>query len=95
LGGSAVWTQGALAKQVLSHTPGHFAVVISRWGLINYFTGWSGTIVLQISASRVARIIDVSHQHVFNQNFTIHPKIVYHFHQKDLFDCELLSVKMV
>jgi hypothetical protein len=64
-----VWTQGfALENQEL-HCLSHICSPILfwlfwRWGLVNYFPGRPSAMILQISASQVARITDVNHWHL-------------------------------
>jgi hypothetical protein len=48
----------------LSHsTSPIFVKGFSRQGLENYFLGWLRTLILLISASYVARVTGISHQH--------------------------------
>jgi hypothetical protein len=66
--GTGVWTQGfAFAKQALLPLEPQlqpiFLWLFWRWALANCFPGWPQTMILWMSASQVARIIGISHQH--------------------------------
>jgi hypothetical protein len=71
--GTGIWAQDfTLAKQALyclSHTSSPFALVIVEMGYHELFClGWSWKAIVLISASQVARIIDLSHWHLALNN---------------------------